>query len=160
MMTATPASPADLARTALRRIAELKLPPTPELCTQHYYAAAGAPQPSPKLPETDTPAARVDEQLVGRVEGILAKASNVTESLAESVSAGSDEVAASLESLVADPAMSSATRTLAGVLLKLRLVRHGTAATDVPSGWLREETQTFLCPRRGSRRSAASRGRR
>ena len=107
---------------ALRRLAELKLPPTPELYALHYYAAAGqepprtpAPAPGAASATHQTGAANpanpasaanpVDQQLVDRVDGIIAKASSVTQDLADKVSSRSEEVAVSLEGLVGDAAM-------------------------------------------------------
>jgi diguanylate cyclase len=96
--------PAELARVALRRIAELKLPPTPELFARHYYAAPGAP-PAPAPAGQGVPlnlVAAADPHLAGRVEDIVAQASRVTRDLTDSVSLHSSEVAASLEGLVSD----------------------------------------------------------
>ena len=100
-------SPAELARLALRRLAELKLPPTPELYALHYYAAAGQEPPRTAAPSQEPPGPPnpVDQQLVQRVDGIIAKASSVTQDLADNVSTRSEEVAVSLEGLVGDAAM-------------------------------------------------------
>ena len=101
---AGPTSPAKFARLALRRLAELKLPPTPELYATHYYAAAG--QEPPQAPTPAGPGSRlVEQQLLHRVEGIIAKASSVTQDLADDVSNRSEEVASSLEGMVADAEM-------------------------------------------------------
>ena len=111
--------PAELARMALHRLAELKLPPTPELYALHYYTAAGQ-QPPGQAEATHDAASRVnpagqvnpadqaspvDQHLVERVDGIIAKASSVTQDLADNVSSRSEEVAVSLEGLVGDAAM-------------------------------------------------------
>ena len=100
-----PTSPAELARLALRRLAELKLPPTPELYAMHYYAAAGQEPPQAPAPAGAGPAGLVEQQLLHRVDGIIAKASSVTQELADDVSSRSEEVASSLEGLVADADM-------------------------------------------------------
>lgn len=100
-------APAELARLALRRIAELRLPPTPELFAHHYYAMAGArPTTGPLTPDAaDAMNVAIDPKLAERVDQILAQATSVTRDLADNVSVHSDEVAASLESLVADMAL-------------------------------------------------------
>ncbi|NUZ08996.1 GGDEF domain-containing protein [Schlegelella sp. ID0723] len=105
--------PAEIARLALRRMAELKLPPTPETFAEHYYAVAGASAaPAPPL----RAAAAVDHQLLDRIHDVLAKATNVTQELADSVSTCGDEVAASLEGVVANPMPSDAIELLQAVV--------------------------------------------
>lgn len=96
-------SPTELARLALRRLAALRLPPTPELFTHHYYAMAGAPPAAPN----DATSTTIDPELVERVDNILAQASSVTQDLADNVLLHGEEVAASLEGLVGDTTMST-----------------------------------------------------
>ena len=114
-MTPTPGnpSPAELARAALRRLAELRLPPTPELFAQHYYAIAGT-RGAP--PATQPAAPPIDPQLLERVGGIVGKAAEVTQALADDVSRGSDEVGSSLEGLVAEEMPANAVELLQAVV--------------------------------------------
>ena len=115
MMNASAASvlaPAELARSALRRLAELKLPPTPELYTQHYYATPGA-APAPLAAAVIEP---VDEKMVGRIGDILAKASEVTNGLAETTFSHSADMSASLEALVVDVMPDNAVDLLRAVV--------------------------------------------
>lgn len=90
-----PPTPADYARIALRRIAELCLPPTPQNYAQHYYEAANETPPAPPAaPDT------VDSQLVQRVDDLVAQASATTEHLVSGLDRQNGDLANSLESLV------------------------------------------------------------
>jgi len=83
---------ADLARTALLRIAELRLPPTPENYQRFYYEAAGTPQPFHTI--------GADQALVQRVDEVVSRAAASTEELALGLGQKNDDIAASLDQLV------------------------------------------------------------
>ena len=153
MATPAYATPAVLARAALRRIAELKLPPTPALYTRHYYAAAGAPPAPDDQPKGEPVAqANVDAQLLNRVEDILAKASSVTQDLADTVSTRSDEVAASLEGLIADAAMpASAIELLQAVVTSANAMHQTMIASHTELVAARRSLSTIEVELRESR---------
>ena len=120
-MTTLPSAlrPADTARAALRRLAELKLPPTPEFYAQHYYAILGTPPPQ-GLAGTD----RAPIDFVDRVDDILDKAANVTERLEVSVSSSGSKVAASLEHLVTDAMPANVIELLQSMLVTSNAMQH------------------------------------
>lgn len=91
----TPASPADLARAALRRIAEQRIAPTPQHFARHYYEAAGVIPPSGVL-------AGVDSHWVQRADVLIGKAAATTGQLATGLDRRSGEMAACLAGLVED----------------------------------------------------------
>ncbi len=91
----TPASPVDLARAALQRIAEHRVPPTPENYARHYYEAAGA------MPPSGLPSG-ADSHWLQRVGTLVDKAAATTGQLATGLDRYSGEMAAPLAALVED----------------------------------------------------------
>ena len=102
--------PAEVARAALRRIAELQLPPTPEHFARHYYAIAGiAPPPA---------AAPAAGEFVSRVDDVVSHAAGVAQALAAGVATHRDDVAASLEGLVQEAPPTSVSVLLQALIVK------------------------------------------
>jgi diguanylate cyclase len=95
-----PTAPVDIARIALRQIAELRITPTPENYERAYYEAAEVAKPA-SMP-------LADQQMVLRVENVVSKAAEATEKLSEHLGEGKDELTASLESLIQTPALNAA----------------------------------------------------
>ncbi len=90
-------SPADLARMALLRLAELKLPPTPENYSKFYYEIAGASQPkssgSDSLP-------LVSPETVAACRTAIGGATAATENLVEVLDDTGSDIAGSLADLI------------------------------------------------------------
>lgn len=84
-------SPVELARAAFRRIAELRIPPTPENYQRLYLEAAALPQPPSQMGQT----------LVRRVEDLVKKASATTENLATHLGQKNDDISQALDQLAA-----------------------------------------------------------
>ena len=96
------ALPADLARSALRRIAEQHLPPTPEHFTRLYYEAAGTAAPVNPSAAPSSPVAGLQPELVEQIDALVGKLVETSENLASGIDQRSAEMAASLDGLVAD----------------------------------------------------------
>ena len=111
-----PTSPAEIARIALRRIAELRLAPTPENYERAYYDAAGGAKPEPVSP--------TEQQLVMRVQDIVAQAATTTGRLSDDLGDKRDDLAASLESLIDKP-LADAAEVLQSVMKATREI-HAT----------------------------------
>lgn len=107
--------PAELARIALRRLAESKLPPTPEHYTRLYYAIEGAPAPPPALPVPDS---KVEQRLVESFSASVDKVASATNQVTSSVASHSKEIAESLEHLVDDAPAAEVKELLHQVLAK------------------------------------------
>lgn len=106
-------SPAELARVALRRIAELRLSPTPEHYEKFYYEAAG--QVAKRVPA-------VDEQVVQRLHELVAKASSTTEHLASGLQSTNNDLSVSIQTL-ADAYDGGASRVLSEIVASTRQIR-------------------------------------
>lgn len=97
-------TPAELARVALRRIAELQIPPTPENYSHHYVQAGGtlAGESSPATAGRST----ADAQLMNRVDALLGKAVQTTETLSTNLDEQAGAFAGSLEAQVVEPELA------------------------------------------------------
>ncbi|MEO7152412.1 MAG: GGDEF domain-containing protein [Burkholderiaceae bacterium] len=136
--------PADVARAALRRLGELKLPPTPEFYAQHYYAILGGLPPAPPDPALDAP---LPVGYVERVDVILDQAASVTRRLQDSVASSGTEVAASLEHLVADALPANVVELLQSMLATSNAMQQTLRASHAELGDARRslaEIQTEL----------------
>lgn len=118
------ASPTELARAALRRIAEKRLSPTPEHFARLYYEAAGAPTPgesaSPSL-QGKAISNEVVEQLDELVDRIVAASGD----LAIGIGQGSAQMEATLVELIADSPTAD-TRQLLGAIVATAKDMHVT----------------------------------
>lgn len=76
-------TPADIARTALRSLAELGLPPTPEHFSQQYYRVSGeeAPDPCAELSREIAANAELVELVRSLLETVTVKTSGLVENL-------------------------------------------------------------------------------
>jgi len=117
------ASPTDLARTALRRISEKRLSPTPEHFSRHYYEAAGLPTPIPlATPSRDQ---AVSSELVEQLDTLVEQIVNTSGNLATGIDQRSTRMEASLVELVAD-APTVATKQLLGAIVATAKDMHFT----------------------------------
>ena len=109
-MATTGLTPTELARVALRRIAEARLPPTPEQFARLYHEAAGTLPPA-AADETlrDT---GPDPAMVERLDALVGKILSTGDDLASGIDQRSAQMAASLESLVADTSPADAVQLL------------------------------------------------
>lgn len=127
----TPAlPPPELARIALRRLAELKLPPTPEHYTQLYYAIEGAPRPplAPSVsPVVSDP--QVEQRLLEAFSASVDKAALATDQVTSSVAAHGKEIADSLEHLVDDAPTADVRELLHQVLAKSTAMQQSMQAS-------------------------------
>lgn len=98
----TDVSHAELARHALRRIAALQLPPTPENFSRFYQEAAGT-ELRPRVPEDN-------RALVARVEELVDRASATADSLASDLGERNDGLAAAIHDHGATRAVDHAAR--------------------------------------------------
>ena len=109
----------DLARTALRRLAELRLPPTPENFSRLYEEAA-ANRPAGAAPAQPAPvpkaAPSLDEATVLRFDDLVGRAVTATTQLTSGLDRHDRELGASLDALVAGQAQASAVELLRAVL--------------------------------------------
>jgi diguanylate cyclase len=104
----------DLARTALRRLSELKLPPTPENFTRFYEEASNKSGAEPPVRKAAAPA--IDEATVHRFDDLVSRTVTVTTLLTSGLDRHDRELGASLEALVAGQANSSAVELLRAVV--------------------------------------------
>lgn len=115
-------APADLARAALLRIAELRVPPTPDNFEKFYYEAAG--EAARRVPARD-------EQVAARLHELVSQAASTTEQLNTGLQLKGDSLAASVENLAVAPAERAA-RLLGEIVESARDIRgtvqasHGT----------------------------------
>lgn len=102
-------SPVDLARIALRRVAELQLPPTPENFARCYAEASGQ-----TLPEAASNPPAFDAGMIQRVDDLVGRAVETTQVLSSGLGQHESNMAQSLESLLD----GSSTDQEAGSLLR------------------------------------------
>jgi diguanylate cyclase len=95
-------SPTELARAALRRIAEERLPPTPDVYARLYYETAGIPQPQPVAVDTNARADLENQARVDQLDSLVDKIVATSESLASGLDQGRAQMEASLDSLIVD----------------------------------------------------------
>lgn len=95
MPSSTPVNPVEVARIALKRIAERGLPPTPENYSQFYNAIVTI-----KSPETKSSSeVQMAWEVLYKVDDLILEANAATEKLLEALDGGTRDMAASLGSL-------------------------------------------------------------
>ncbi len=95
MLSSSPVNPVEVARIALKRIAERGLPPTPENYSQFYNAIATI-----KSPETKTNnEVQAAWDVLYKIDDLIVEANIATEKLIESLEGGGRDMAASLGAL-------------------------------------------------------------
>ncbi len=95
-------SPADLARTALRRLGEERLPPTPEHFARLYYEAAGSAPPVASTLPSPSQGGASSSELVEQLDALVGQIVATSDNLANGIDHGSARMEASLDDLVAD----------------------------------------------------------
>ena len=110
-MTSMPQTPADLARAALKRIAELKLPPTPDHYARFYFEAdahGSGPQPiAAAEPAVGLTLGALPPTLFSRFDHLVESAVGTTGHLNDGLGRDEARLATSLEALVRDDAQVS-----------------------------------------------------
>lgn len=116
-------APADIARTALKRLAELGLPPTPENYVRFYYDIAGIHQSANDNAAAESPPANV----VAGVHTAVSEAADTTASLADLILDHNCEIRHSLDHLNRVREKEDITQLL-GNIITTATAMHGSVA--------------------------------
>lgn len=132
-----PASPADIARIALIRLAEQALPPTPENYARFYYEVTGD---TPPAAEKN---AGIDEAFVGQLHEVVNSASSTTLNLIQYLGGSNQSISQSIEHLSETEEKQQIMSLLGSILETTRSMHLTVESSRVELNETRQSLQTL-----------------